>query len=134
MTELEFESSVPSKTIDRINDLIQKEIALSKSDITRRKYMQVIADALVAVKVINDTDRQGNVIQKEIPDITRRQWAVEKCIILFGDEKNKDTTTINLNKIEIIVEYENPSTTKRTDNPDDCIDVEASAMLSQQGA
>lgn len=72
-------------SMDKINNLVQKETNLSKAGVTRYKYMLVIAEALEATKMGDVIDEQGNVKREMIPDIARRQWAAEQAARLYGD-------------------------------------------------
>lgn len=71
--------------IDRTNNISQKERTLSKSGVTREKYMAVIAAALVAKKKVEMPDEQGNYRWVEIDDAARQQWGAEQAAKLFGD-------------------------------------------------
>lgn len=73
------------KNIDKINNLVQKEINLSKAGVTRYKYMLVIAEALEATKWADECDEQGNVKRVKIADAQRRQWGAEQAARLYGD-------------------------------------------------
>lgn len=96
LTESDLESDIspvavpPTDTVpptDKINNLVQKETNLARAGVTRYKYMCVIADALVAVKMekssIPDADGRYNMI--EVPDAARRQWGAEQAAKLYGD-------------------------------------------------
>jgi len=48
--------------IDRVNNIAQKELALEKEGVTRRKYIRVIAEALEATSWVDEYDEQGNEI------------------------------------------------------------------------
>lgn len=76
---------VPSKRIDKINNLVQKEINLSKAGVSRYKYMLNIAEALEALKWVDQPDEQGNIKRVQVPDVARRQWGTEMAAKLYGD-------------------------------------------------
>lgn len=73
------------KNIDKINNLVQKEINLSKAGVSRYKYMLNIAESLEAVKWADVPDEQGNIKRLQVPDIARRQWGTEMAAKLYGD-------------------------------------------------
>lgn len=88
-------------TVDKINNLQQKEYALNKAGVTREKYMKHIADSLVAVKWVDEPDVQGNIRRVSVPDVARRNWATEMTARLKGDmvehkvvENNTQTSII----------------------------------------
>lgn len=72
-------------SIDKINNLVQKETSLKKAGVTRYKYMLVIAEALEATKWADEPDEQGNIKRVQKPDVTRRQWGAEQAARLYGD-------------------------------------------------
>lgn len=76
---------VTKRTLDRINNLVQKEESLSKAGVTRYKYMLRIAEALDAVKVVEYRDSSGNVRYRNEPDVARNQWGVDQAAKLYGD-------------------------------------------------
>lgn len=88
--ESPISSVVPSaitlpSSIDKINNLVQKENNLSKAGVTRYKYMLVIAEALEATRWIDEPDEQGNIKRVLKPDVPRRQWGAEQAARLYGD-------------------------------------------------
>lgn len=56
----------------------------------------------------------------------------ELALKVGGRLKDESKEHISFNKIEIIVINEDPTKEQREDNPDHCIDVEASSMLPKQ--
>ena len=78
-------SIAPSKNLDKINNLVQKEIALGRVGVTRDKAYKVIASALDAKKWMDVVDRQGNVKQELVDDIDKQRWGAEMAIKMFGD-------------------------------------------------
>lgn len=72
-------------SIDKINNIVQKETQMKKSGLTRYKYLLVIAEGLEAMKMGDIVEDNGNVRRGMIPDVARRQWAAEKAMLLFGD-------------------------------------------------
>lgn len=79
------EHPAPAKNLDKINNLVQKEIALGRVGVTREKAYKVIASALDAHKWMDVVDRQGNVKQEWVPDIEKQRWGAEMAIKMFGD-------------------------------------------------
>ena len=77
--------SKPPKNLDKINNLVQKEIALGRVGVTREKAYRVIASALDAKKWMDVVDRQGNVKQEWVDDIEKQRWGAEMAIKMFGD-------------------------------------------------
>lgn len=75
----------PTKNIDKINNLVQKEIALGRVGVTRDKAYRVIASALDAHKWMDIVDRQGNVKQEWVADLDKQRWGAEMAIKMFGD-------------------------------------------------
>ena len=75
----------PSKSLDKINNLVQKEIALARVKVTREKAYGVIAAALDAHKWMDVVDRQGNVKQEWVPDLDKQRWGCEMALKAFGD-------------------------------------------------
>ena len=75
----------PTKNLDKINNLVQKEIALGRVGVTREKAYRVIASALDAKKWMDVVDRQGNVKQEWVDDIDKQRWGAEMAIKMFGD-------------------------------------------------
>ena len=77
--------SKPPKNLDKINNLVQKEIALGRVGVTREKAYRVIASALDAKKWMDVVDKQGNVKQEWVDDIEKQRWGAEMAIKMFGD-------------------------------------------------
>lgn len=77
--------SLSKRERDRINNLAQKEMRMEEAGVTRLKYMQRIAEALEATKVVEVRDSQGNVKYETVPDVARNQWGVEMAAKLYGD-------------------------------------------------
>lgn len=77
-------SGVP-QSIDKINNLVQKENNLARAGVTRLKYMTVISEALDAVRWVDEPDEQGNIKRVLKPDVARRQWGAEQASRLYGD-------------------------------------------------
>lgn len=75
----------PLKNIDKINNLAQKEISLSRVGVTREKAYRVIAQALDAHRWMDVVDRQGNVKQEWVADLDKQRWGAEMAIKMFGD-------------------------------------------------
>ena len=73
------------KNLDKINNLVQKEIALGRVGVTREKAYRVIASALDAKKWMDVEDKQGNVKQEWVDDIEKQRWGAEMAIKMFGD-------------------------------------------------
>lgn len=73
------------KNLDKINNLAQKEISLSRVGVTREKAYRVIAQALDAKKWMDVVDRQGNVKQEWVDDIEKQRWGCEMAVKMFGD-------------------------------------------------
>ena len=73
------------KNLDKINNLVQKEIALGRVGVTREKAYRVIAQALDAKKWMDVVDKQGNVKQEWVDDIEKQRWGAEMAIKMFGD-------------------------------------------------
>lgn len=73
--------------VDRINNHSQKESALDKAGLTRFKYMQKIALALEAVKMVKSKspNESGQYDMVEEPDWEQVKWAVEMLAKLKGD-------------------------------------------------
>lgn len=80
-----FENGGGIKNLDKINNLVQKEISLSKVGVTREKAYAVIARALDAHKWADVIDRQGNVKSEWVPDLEKQKWGAEMAIKMFGD-------------------------------------------------
>ena len=76
---------ISSKNLDKINNLVQKEIALGRVGVTREKAYRVIASALDAKKWMDVVDKQGNVKQEWVDDIDKQRWGAEMAIKMFGD-------------------------------------------------
>ena len=79
------EHPAPAKNLDKINNLVQKEIALGRVGVTREKAYKVIAQALDAKKWMDVVDKQGNVKQEWVDDIEKQRWGAEMAIKMFGD-------------------------------------------------
>ena len=75
----------PMKNLDKINNLVQKEIALGRVGVTREKAYKVIASALDAKKWMDVVDKQGHVKQEWVDDIEKQRWGAEMAIKMFGD-------------------------------------------------
>lgn len=76
---------VVDRSLDKINNLAQKEISLSRVGVTREKAYRVIATALDARKWMDVVDRQGNVKQEYVDDLEKQRWGAEMAIKMFGD-------------------------------------------------
>lgn len=75
----------PAKNLDKINNLVQKEIALGRVGVTREKAYRVIAQALDAKRWMDVVDSQGNVKQEYVDDLDKQRWGAEMAIKMFGD-------------------------------------------------
>ncbi len=73
------------KSLDKINNLAQKEVSLSRVGVTREKAYSVIARALDAKKWMDVVDRQGNVKSEYVDDVEKQRWGAEMAIKMFGD-------------------------------------------------
>lgn len=73
------------KNLDKINNLAQKEISLSRVGVTREKAYKVIASALDAKKWMDVIDVQGNVKREYVDDLEKQRWGAEMAIKMFGD-------------------------------------------------
>lgn len=73
--------------VDRINNHSQKESALDRAGLTRFKYMEKIALALNAVKMVKSKteNARGQYDLVEEPDWEQVKWAVEMLAKLKGD-------------------------------------------------
>lgn len=94
------------KDIDRINDKAQKEASLAKAGLTRQKYIERIVEALDACKVGDIELPNGNIGRGQVPDMARRQWAVEQAIKVFNDDRASiivEGNTVNNNTLNIDV-------------------------------
>lgn len=74
-----------SNNLDKINNLVQKEIALGKVGVTREKAYRVISQALDARKWMDVVDEQGNVRRELVDDLDKQRWGAEMAIKMFGD-------------------------------------------------
>lgn len=75
----------PLKNLDKINNLAQKELSLSRVGVTREKAYKVIASALDAHRWMDVVDKQGNVKQEWVADLDKQRWGAEMAIKMFGD-------------------------------------------------
>lgn len=75
---------------DHINNMAQKEVALSTAGVTRLKYLKVIAIALEAGHYEYYVDKVDG-LEKErfIPDLESQKWAAEQAAKLFGDMRDQ---------------------------------------------
>ncbi len=73
------------RNLDKINNLVQKEIALGRVGVTREKAYRVIAQALDARRWADVIDKQGNVKQEWVDDLDKQRWGAEMAIKMFGD-------------------------------------------------
>lgn len=73
------------KAVDKINNIVQKEIALGRVGVTREKAYRVIAQALDAHKWMDVIDKQGNIKQEWCADLDKQRWGAEMAIKMFGD-------------------------------------------------
>lgn len=99
-------NDVPS-TIDRVNNINQKEESLYKAGVTRRRTYEVIGELLNAVKKISGTDDFGMPTMSEEPDLQRRKEGAELAMRAFGDSKEflaVNTQVNNVMDVKAIVE------------------------------
>lgn len=84
---LDYIFLMTNESLDRINNISQKEGSLSKVGISREKYLKVIARALTATKTVKDSkpDESGRYPMIEVPDDDLQKWGAEKAMLLFGD-------------------------------------------------
>lgn len=85
--------------IDKINNIPQKELAMNKAGLNRDRVMRHISESLDATKEERQLQKDGTYKMVPVPDNARRDWAVEKSMELFGDNKNPaihigDNTTV----------------------------------------
>ena len=81
---------------DKINDPTGKEIALSKSKVTRKKTYDVLYEGLSSVKVISDEDMlSGKITYREEPDYMVRHKYMETALKVFGDLKDKQEIEVS---------------------------------------
>ncbi len=85
-----------SKEIDTVANPEQKQIALNKAGVSRKAYMQIIADALVATKwgKSDKPNERGQYDMVEKPDMDLRKWGAEMASKLHGDITNGSQTNI----------------------------------------
>lgn len=79
------EHPAPAKNLDKINNLVQKEIALSRVGVTREKAYRVISQSLEAKKWTDVVDEQGNVRREYVDDLEKQKWGAEMAVKMFGD-------------------------------------------------
>ncbi len=94
-------------TIDRVNNINQKEESLYKAGVTRRRTYEVIGELLNAVKKISGTDDFGMPTMSEEPDLQRRKEGAELAMRAFGDSKEflaVNTQVNNVMDVKAIVE------------------------------
>jgi len=99
-------NDVPT-TIDRVNNINQKEESLYKAGVTRRRTYEVIGELLNAVKKISGTDDFGMPTVSEEPDLQRRKEGAELAMRAFGDSKEflaVNTQVNNVMDVKAIVE------------------------------
>lgn len=90
--------TLPS-TIDRVNNIIQKEESLYKAGVTRRKVYERIGELLNATRKISSTDENGVPQVTEEPDLQRRKEGAELAMRAFGDSKEFLAINTQINKV-----------------------------------
>ena len=91
--EIEFAPSVVDNpvavvplSVDKINNIAQKELTLHKSGVTREKYMRWIAESMNAEKEEEYQDPiDGRYKKRMVPDKAQRNWAAEMTVKLLSD-------------------------------------------------
>ena len=78
-----------NKEIDRVGDVGQKELALSKAELRRIDVYRRIKEMLDAVDV-KEVLSQGMLVKTEVPNIAIRAKGVELALKAFGDLKEFD--------------------------------------------
>lgn len=89
--------------IDRIGDEGQKESAMYRAGITRRKAYEAIASGLMAEKDTWDIDSSGNNYKSGTePDYARRERCALLAVKLFGDlvEKSSSVAEVTIRQEE----------------------------------
>jgi len=76
--------SSPAKR-DQINNVRQKEDAMSFSGVTRRKTYDVIARLLEAKRWAEVTDKSGNVKYEYVDDLEKQRQGAEMALRVMGD-------------------------------------------------
>lgn len=90
--------TLPS-TIDRVNNIIQKEESLYKAGVTRRKVYERIGELLNATRKISSTDDNGIPQVTEEPDLQRRKEGAELAMRAFGDSKEFLAVNTQVNNV-----------------------------------
>lgn len=70
---------------DQINNVTQKELAMSLEGVTRRKTYAVIARLLEAKKWAEVTDKGGNVRWENVDDLEKQRQGAEMALRVMGD-------------------------------------------------
>lgn len=94
-------------TIDRVNNITQKEESLYKAGVTRRKVYERIGELLNATKRVVGYDSRGMEVVSEEPDLGRRKEGAELAMRAFGDSKEflaVNTQVNNVMDVKAIVE------------------------------
>ena len=93
-TKISVDKKVPSKAVvagpvkiapDQINNVRQKEDAMSLSGVTRLKTYAVISRLLEAKKYAEVTDKQGNVNWEWVDDLEKQRQGAEMALRVMGD-------------------------------------------------
>lgn len=99
-------SDIPP-TIDRVNNINQKEESLYRAGVTRRKVYERIGELLNATKRVVGYDSRGMEVVSEEPDLGRRKEGAELAMRAFGDSKEflaVNTQVNNVMDVKAIVE------------------------------
>lgn len=78
-------NEVVSHTPDEINNLPQKQTAMSRARVTRERTYAVISRLLEATKWEDVVDASGNVRRERVPDLDRQRQGAELALKSFGD-------------------------------------------------
>lgn len=78
-------ASDPVIRTDKINNIVQKEIAMARAGVSREKTYAVISRLLGAKKWAEVVDKQGNVKTEWVDDLDRQRQGAEMALKAMGD-------------------------------------------------
>lgn len=92
-------------SIDRVNDIEQKEVAMSQAGVTRRKVYEHISSLLSAVVETREYDKDSKEwITTTVPDVEKRTKGTELALKAFGDLK--EMQKVNVGSVHNKVVYQ----------------------------
>lgn len=105
-TSLVETSSVETPLLDRVNDIAQKEKAMSASGVTRRKvydHISKLLSAEIETRVYNKESLEW--VVSSVPDMEKRTKGAELALKAFGDLKEMSKVDVGVVHNKVVYQW-----------------------------